>query len=193
MSPRTTEQLKEVRELSRNKILDASLKLFAERGYHNTSISQITKEAGVSKGLLYNYFEKKEDLINGVVARAMSDGEGTFQQMMALSDPKKKLRFIIDFAFKEITENKEYMKLLLSLSLQVEQFDDIKAIVKGKYESSLPLFGPLLEAVGVANPREETLILAALMDGIGLQYIVLGDALPIDDIKQYLFKRYNIA
>lgn len=44
-------------------LLHAALKLFNELGFHGTSTAKITKEAGVSTGTLYNYFESKEDLI----------------------------------------------------------------------------------------------------------------------------------
>ncbi|PLX21155.1 MAG: hypothetical protein C0599_08290 [Salinivirgaceae bacterium] len=47
----------------KEKIVDAAITLFGENGFHNTSISQIAKNAGVSKGLMYNYFESKEELL----------------------------------------------------------------------------------------------------------------------------------
>lgn len=46
----------------KDKILQAALALFAEKGFHTTSVSQIAEAAGVSKGLTYNYFESKEKL-----------------------------------------------------------------------------------------------------------------------------------
>jgi AcrR family transcriptional regulator len=47
-------------------LLKAALKLFTERGFHGTSTAQISKEAGVATGTLFNYFPTKEDLINGL-------------------------------------------------------------------------------------------------------------------------------
>ncbi|QLC48965.1 TetR/AcrR family transcriptional regulator [Methanolobus zinderi] len=47
-------------------LLEAALKLFTERGFHGTSTAQISKEAGVATGTLFNYFPTKEDLINGL-------------------------------------------------------------------------------------------------------------------------------
>ncbi|AKB27051.1 Transcriptional regulator, TetR family [Methanosarcina siciliae T4/M] len=47
-------------------LLQAALKLFTERGFHGTSTAQISKEAGVATGTLFNYFPTKEDLINGL-------------------------------------------------------------------------------------------------------------------------------
>jgi AcrR family transcriptional regulator len=46
----------------RQRLVQAALKLFAIRGYHNTSISDILKESGCTRGLLYYYFSSKEEL-----------------------------------------------------------------------------------------------------------------------------------
>jgi AcrR family transcriptional regulator len=44
-------------------ILEATLDLIAERGFHDTPMSMIAKESGVSAGIIYHYFENKEELI----------------------------------------------------------------------------------------------------------------------------------
>jgi len=44
-------------------LLEAATKLFVERGFHATPTAAITKEAGVSAGILFHYFKTKEDLI----------------------------------------------------------------------------------------------------------------------------------
>ena len=47
----------------RTAILYATLQLIAERGFHNTPMSMIAKESGVSTGIIYHYFENKDELI----------------------------------------------------------------------------------------------------------------------------------
>ncbi|HEX2916250.1 MAG TPA: TetR/AcrR family transcriptional regulator [Chloroflexia bacterium] len=47
-------------------IVNAALKLLVENGFHNTPMSLIAREAGVSAGIIYHYFENKEDLINQI-------------------------------------------------------------------------------------------------------------------------------
>lgn len=47
----------------RELLLEAATKLFVERGFHATPTSAITKEAGVSAGILFHYFKTKDDLI----------------------------------------------------------------------------------------------------------------------------------
>src|SRR5438477_10901886 len=49
-------------------ILDAAMVCFAKRGFHQASMHDISAEAGISVGLIYRYFENKED-----VSRAMAD------------------------------------------------------------------------------------------------------------------------
>ncbi|MFP4475096.1 MAG: TetR/AcrR family transcriptional regulator [Desulfatibacillaceae bacterium] len=44
-------------------ILDAAVRVFAERGYHQTTISQIARQAGVADGTIYLYFKNKEDIL----------------------------------------------------------------------------------------------------------------------------------
>lgn len=46
------------------RIFEAALKLFVENGIDNTSISLISKEAGIATGTIYLYFDNKVDLIN---------------------------------------------------------------------------------------------------------------------------------
>ncbi len=50
----------------REAILDAALTLFAERGFHGTSVPDIAQRAGVGAGTIYRYFEGKEALVNAL-------------------------------------------------------------------------------------------------------------------------------
>jgi len=57
----------------RQRLLDAGLKLFANRGYAGTSVQDITQEAKVTKPTLYYYFENKEGLFQALVDQAMDE------------------------------------------------------------------------------------------------------------------------
>ena len=49
---------------TKRRIFNTAVKLFAEKGYDNTNIEEITAIAGVAKGSLYYHFSKKEDIFN---------------------------------------------------------------------------------------------------------------------------------
>jgi AcrR family transcriptional regulator len=49
--------------LRRDQIVRAAVKLFSEQGYYNTTIQQVAREAGISTGLVYQYFRDKDDIL----------------------------------------------------------------------------------------------------------------------------------
>src|SRR5476651_742239 len=57
----------------RQRLLDAGLKLFANRGYAGASVLDITQEAKVTKPTLYYYFGNKEGLFQALVDQAMDE------------------------------------------------------------------------------------------------------------------------
>ena len=65
--PRSLKQNEKIRKQKKQLILDTALELFAENGFHATSMSQVAKKAGVSKGLAYNYFESKQDILDEII------------------------------------------------------------------------------------------------------------------------------
>lgn len=48
----------------KSKILETTLRLITERGFHDTPMSLVAKEAGVAAGTIYHYFSSKDELIN---------------------------------------------------------------------------------------------------------------------------------
>lgn len=78
MSPRTPKQYEDIREEKRSLIMRVALEHFAKEGYHNTTINHIARHAGISKGLMYNYFESKEELLTEIVNSSLDEISGYF-------------------------------------------------------------------------------------------------------------------
>ncbi|MEM6629482.1 MAG: TetR/AcrR family transcriptional regulator [Bacteroidota bacterium] len=190
MSPRSTEQFEAIREKSRNKILMAALELFAHQGYHNTSVSQIAKKAEVAKGLVYNYFASKEALLEGIILKGMGESQVIFEKIAATPTSKGKMEQIILITCEYLVERYDYYKLLMALSLQLDQFPQLRDMIQARFKSMLPFLSMLMSDLGFEDPQSEALKLGALMDGMGLQYMVLKDAFPLEEMKAHLLKTY---
>ena len=54
-------------------IMDVALDHFANNGYHATTINHLAKHAGISKGLMYNYFESKEALLKAIIHKSVNE------------------------------------------------------------------------------------------------------------------------
>ncbi len=189
MSPRSKAQFEEIRDLAREKIMSAALQLFGTNGYEATTISQIAKEAGYSKGLLYNYFDSKEELLKELVA-SLSKGDEDLMKQIVHDDPAIMLENIIRYTFKELRENLELWKLITSLAIQVERFAFIHDLAVSKLNGYLILFEQLLTNIGIPNPKEEARVLAAVFDGVGMQKLFVKEDYQLDDFEEYLISKY---
>lgn len=50
------------------KILEAAIKIISDKGYHNTSTSEIAKQAGVAEGTIFRHYRTKKDLLVAIVS-----------------------------------------------------------------------------------------------------------------------------
>ena len=76
----------------KNQILDAAALVFAEKGFHPTTIRDVAKQAGIADGTIYNYFESKPALLLGIFERMKDD---VIQQNMPLVPPDTDFRTFI--------------------------------------------------------------------------------------------------
>jgi TetR/AcrR family fatty acid metabolism transcriptional regulator len=54
-------------------ILRSAIKVFAQKGYFNSKVSDIAGEAGIADGTVYLYFKSKEEILHSVFDRAMEE------------------------------------------------------------------------------------------------------------------------
>ena len=193
MSPKTKEQYQEIRSRSMAMIKEVALELFAHNGYHSTSISQITKEAGISKGLIYNYFSGKEDLLNAIIMDAVNLAEELLEKHLTeTTDPKVQLRGLTEVSFEMVKKNLHYWKLLTSLAFQTDVLSHQEDFLKAKQEMAIAKFVGIFEGLGVADPQKEAYFYGAVMDGIMINYMQMTDNYPLDEMKEFVLKRYNL-
>lgn len=120
MSPRTPKQFNEMREEKRALIMDVALEHFAKEGYYNTPISHIAKHAGISKGLMYNYFESKEDLLTEIINRSMHNLSEYFDPDKDGHLSEEEFELFVRKLFTLLRENPAFWRLFYQLLMQSE-------------------------------------------------------------------------
>jgi len=182
MSPRTQQQFEEIRESRRKLIMDTALELFAAEGFAKCSISMLAQHAGISKGLMYNYFKSKEELLVAVI-------ENGLNEIMNLLDPNRdgilqpdELEDFIRKVFNNMRNNRKFWTLYVSVILQPgvkEQLRDQPIV--NYMERFQPLLVGYFENKGNADPYLEMLTLSALIEGFGVLMIYAYPAMQIPD------------
>ena len=187
MSPRTQNQFKEMREKSRENIEKIALELFAIKGYHATSISQIAEKAGISKGLLYNYYKSKEHLLDSVIMKVYEEIMRIVQMNENLPAEKQIEQMIIQ-TIDHIKKNITFWKLYLFLVHQSDVHKKLSVLYEKMRDEYMGYVVKLFQEVGSENPTMEALLLGTMFDGIGLNYVTAPDGYPIDEMKDYLIE-----
>ena len=193
MSPQTSEQFKKIRESSKAKILVAALELFGIDGYHNTSISKIAKHAGISKGLMYNYFDSKESLLKDTIVMSFKDALEVVEEMqekLASMQPIEVLEFSLEAFFNMLKENKDMWKLTFSLALQTSNMPNITKVINNMFQNALVQFEVILQMNGYSDYQTEAKLLAAQLDGIAIHYLIFEKTYKLEEVKNKLIHKY---
>jgi AcrR family transcriptional regulator len=123
MSPRTAVQFKEIREEKRSLIMDTALEYFAVKGFHNTTINQIAIQAGISKGLMYNYFESKDELLAEIIDRSVSEMYRYFDADRDGMLTGEEFELFIRKMFFLLKEKRTFWRLFFQLIMQKDVMD----------------------------------------------------------------------
>jgi len=189
--PRTKEQFEAIRRESRQKILDAALEVFAKQGYHSATVDAIAKTAGISKGLMYNYFKSKEDVLQELMLGMMED---LMCEYMPLKPEEKFTKDdIINFinvGIDLVLEKPHYWKLYFSVALQPV----VMSIVFDKMmEMGQPYMIAMIEyfsGKGIENPEVTMRYFSAVMDGIQFHCMLDPKTFPAEEVKKLLIKQF---
>ncbi len=97
----------------RQRILNAAAKVFAERGFYNSKISQIASLADVADGTIYLYFNNKDDILISLFEEEMTKIIDEMKNVVARAEGfENKIRAFIDKHLSLIGENRELAEVM---------------------------------------------------------------------------------
>jgi len=184
MCPKSKERFKEIREARREDIEQAALKCFAMNGYHATTISHIAKEAGISKGLLYNYFSSKEELLSvlflnfseEIMLRIDTDRNHVIDDNEAEEFVAKYLAFI--------DENRDYCKLFIQITVQPGILEMLqKGEVGEKAMENQIILMDYFKRLSKGNAEVDMMFFTSLIKGFSMQYVFAPEMVTSSQIK----------
>lgn len=168
---------KENAQQTRKNIIEAAEKVFFHQGIARTTLEQIARAAGVTRGAIYWNFDNKADLINAVHAEVQMPAEEILKRILAddTSDALDKLERHCSDSLLQLYTDEHIRRVYSILLLKCEHSEETRLLNdrlrKSKLEMTLNLenFFSRLQQHGHMSPAEEPRLLA-----VGLYSFMLG-------------------
>ncbi len=129
MSPLNRQQLDQIRDERREEIKQAALKVFARRGYTGTKTNLIAREASISEGLIYRYFNSKKELFITLIQELMEEARRELEHVQHLpGTPFEQIRSLTE---NMLDENNKYAFMLIE---RARKEDDVPEKVTQIFE-----------------------------------------------------------
>jgi len=190
---------------ARDKILATAARLFAQNGFENTSLSQVAREANVSKALIFWHFDSKEALYRSALRKTL---EPYFINMDALEglSARGQVECVIDQFYEFVDQNVYSVRFFLGLALRGETRPDegLTRVVE-LYRAFRNNLTDIIDSgrqrgefrADADSTREAALILSTL-GGILIQQFMTDDTSPsakqlVDYLKRSVVQRLTSA
>ncbi|WP_245930682.1 TetR/AcrR family transcriptional regulator [Methylobacterium radiodurans] len=160
----------------REHILDAAEACFVRNGFHRTTMQDLAREAGMSPGNIYRYFESKEAVVRGLAERDRERGMALVEEFERAGDRRGALLRIIEHYFAHMT--REDAVLRVDLWSEATRNPDIAALVKQGEDEARCWMTEIFAALA-ATPDCDPVALHAQLDA-QMKGIVVARALNPD-------------
>lgn len=192
MAPRTHEQYIEITNRRTGQIKKVALKLFANEGYHSTSISEIAKRTNISKGLMYHYYNSKEELLKAIVMEGFEQIKTSLYKYITQYSYITDLQLFIKTIFDLLENNVLYFKLFLRIILnQLNEnsffFNELQYIVQPISKITTNFF----QELGIPDPENETELFLSTFLGITMKYQSSINKVQLDKLQNIIIQKYS--
>lgn len=196
---------KEDAQQTRKKIIEAAEKVFFHQGIARTTLEQIARAAGVTRGAIYWNFANKVELINAVHAEIQMPAEEILKRILAddTSDALDRLEKHCTDSLLQLYTDEHIRRVYSILLLKCEHSDETRLLSERLHESKLEMtrnlerFFARLQQQGYINPTEDPRLLAlglySFMLGLYSDYLRYPDCYQMPGDAERMVQRFFVA
>ncbi len=168
----------------RGYILTVASSLMTKKGIKETSLKDIAKEAGISKGTLYYYYSAKEDIIYDIAESNLSEITDELLHFVKESSGNVDVKEILKTLFEKILASDTRGRLHLYLLNDVSTNEALKEKFFKMYASWRKVLAESLDRILPQQGNNQSLatVILALIDGLQIQKFCGCDDASVDDI-----------
>ncbi len=158
----------------RQQLIDATIESVAQKGLQATTINSISKNAGMSSGIISHYFGGKQGLIEATVRYLLSNlKDDLISKVDEKTTPTQRLMFIVESNFALVQQRKDTTRTWLSFwaqSMHDKELHRLQNVNSKRLQSNLTVSFKQLMPLAQANLAAE--LTAAMIDGLWLRAVL---------------------
>jgi AcrR family transcriptional regulator len=181
--PRSQEQYDEIRKQKKQLIMDTALELFAENGFHATTMSRVAKKAGVSKGLAYNYFESKQEILDEIIETGFDSIYTHFDLNHDGVLTRDEFEHFIRNSFKAVGENRKFWKLYSAIVMQSGIAESMMEKYGDRSQTIMLMLNQFIKNMGSKDPEGDLMVISSLVKGSLLVVISAPEFFPLKQLE----------
>ena len=184
----------ENKEQKEESLFDTAYRLFLEKGFNQTTISDIVNMAGVAKGTFYLYFKDKYDIRDRIIIRKtyrLIEESISKKEIQTLEKFEDRLLFIVDFILDYLSENKAFLSFMhRDLIFGIYKGTFSKTVREGADTTIMDLFTDGAKESGYQMTRPDYVfcLILELVSTVAYSAIVLNEPAPIEEMKPYVHR-----
>jgi AcrR family transcriptional regulator len=132
----------EYKDEARRKIIDVASRVFAETGHHETTMDEVAKRVGVTKGAIYQYFSSKDELFKQITERGQETQEKVLNSWFNQSELTQASG---DFFVKGVKEYKDGICLAFELLSEATRNSSTRKVLRENFEKHAAMIGESLQ------------------------------------------------
>ncbi|TGV00355.1 TetR/AcrR family transcriptional regulator [Flavivirga rizhaonensis] len=175
----------------KNKVLQVATRLFAEKGFENTSMSSICHEANVSKGLIYHHFKSKESILIEIFTSVTNQMIEMSAASKSEKEPKLQLVQLIETFFSQLEHDKIFFQLNLNIMFQPSTRRILKEQIEKRASLLFSAVKNIFDQISLKKSDLLSYMFIAEIDGISLSYLAVFNEYPLDMVKEELINKYK--
>lgn len=168
-------------------IVKATVECIIQKGYHNFSMQDVAKTAGVSKGIIHYYFLNKDELMMCVLDKVAGDIEDILsQEMTATFDPVRKLEIFVAVLANVVRNTKAYYQVNMDFWTQINQKENVREVISRHYQNYRETGSTMIDegiAKGIFKPvdsKKYASYIIGVVDGLSLQWLFDDKSIDYD-------------
>jgi AcrR family transcriptional regulator len=173
---------------TRERLIEAAARVFAEKGFASTSLDEVADAAGLTKGAVYSNFENKEDLVVAVL-RAHQDRQSGIKDIATAAGTLEEQQAVAGRLFSEsVAQERDAFLLLLDFTAYALRNPAVYADFLERHRAGHKEVAEMIEEAGAGpntkgfktDPYRAAMIFEVIGNGIAFEKLIDPEGVPDD-------------